>query len=279
MTGHEPRPAGSNVPLIEVTTASSPAPSSAPAGAPPRRRAVLSLSFIAALVLSLAVSAPAAAARPFRLDFYRPGDFVGQTNNVQCVGASMQMMVNMIRSKNDRTAATQLRLQNLARQYSPPRSSAGGTSQPVRRRGASSKGWAFGLSMLGYGPYRVTSTANLSQAVNLAADHMRRTGRPAGLLVWQGAHAWVMSGFEATGDPLTDPTASVTHVFIQDPLYPGGSSRWGRSPRPDTKLTLKQLGSDFVPWRPGRGSGMSGRFVIVLPYLESRPADGRSNLD
>ncbi len=37
-----------------------------------------------------------AASRPIRVDLYAPGVFVSQTNLVQCVGASMQMMLNII---------------------------------------------------------------------------------------------------------------------------------------------------------------------------------------
>jgi hypothetical protein len=33
-------------------------------------------------------------------------DFVAQTNNVQCVGASMQMMLNMLTPGGDQSAAT-----------------------------------------------------------------------------------------------------------------------------------------------------------------------------
>ena len=41
----------------------------------------------------------------FTLDLSARGDFVAQTTFVQCVGASMQMMLNMIRAKDDRTIA------------------------------------------------------------------------------------------------------------------------------------------------------------------------------
>jgi hypothetical protein len=226
-------------------------------------------------------SAPAAPAGPYRMNLYRPGDFVSQTNLVQCVGASMQMMLNMMRPVDDTTAEYQLRLQKLARQWSPRSFPGTEPSAPQRpRRGASSRGWAFGLTRLGYGPYRVTSATTMAEAVRWGAVAMRRTGRPVGLLVWQGAHAWVMSGFEATSDPLTDASAEVTHVYVQDPLYPRVSSAWGPSPAPDSKLALATLDDDFVPWRPGRTNGMSGRFVVVLPLVDPAPFDRRrSNTD
>jgi len=46
------------------------------------------------------------------------------------------------------------------------------------------------------------------------------------------------------------------------------------SPAPDTRLSLKQLAADFVPWRPGRSNGMSGRYVIVMPFPDARPLPG-----
>jgi hypothetical protein len=108
----------------------------------------------------------------------------------------------------------------------------------------------------------------------MAAVAIRRTGRPVGLLMWRGRHAWVMSGFEATGDPLTERDARVTHVYVQDPLYPRTSSVWGRSPAPNTKLSLSQLAGDFLPRRSNLG-GTGGRFTIVMPFPDLRPLDRR----
>jgi hypothetical protein len=246
--------------------------------------ALVAVSAIAAPVTAAAEpepAAPGAPAGPFRMDLYRPGDFVSQTNLVQCVGASMQMMLNMMRPVDDRSAQYQLRLQNLARQWSPRTFGGLEPGAPQRqRRGASSRGWAFVLTRLGFGPYRVTSATTMAEAVRWAAVAMRRTGRPVGLLVWRGAHAWVMSGFEATSDPLTDSSAEITHVYVQDPLYPRTSSVWGPSPEPGAKLPLAALDDDFVPWRPGRSNGMSGRFVVVLPLVDLAPYDRRrSNTD
>src|SRR6478736_6719488 len=59
------------------------------------------------------------APRPFRIDLADRDDFVAQANLVQCVGASMQMMLNIM-GANDRTTRTQARLQTLARDLSGP---------------------------------------------------------------------------------------------------------------------------------------------------------------
>lgn len=193
------------------------------------------------------------------------GDFVAQANFVQCVGASMQMMLNMIQPGRDRTAKTQLQLQRLARAWSGPRPDGG------ERQGASVRGWAAGLNLNGAGPYRLVGERTLEAALRTAARAIAETGKPVGLLVWRGRHAWVMSGFSATADPLTTDRFEVTRAVIHDPLYPHGSAVWGPSPKPGASLTLEQVGRQFVPrrmstrWLSGY-SALAGKYVLVLPY-------------
>jgi hypothetical protein len=225
---------------------------------------------LAIALLALAATLPAAGAASaadtgYRLDVARRGDFVAQTNFVQCVGASMQMMLNITRPKDDRTARTQLRLQTLARSLSPSR------PDGRIRNGASVVGWSAGLNELGAGPYLLVGTATIDEALQLAAIAIRDTGRPVGLLMWQGRHAWVMSGFKATADPRKSGDFRVTGVTVLDPLYPHGSARWGPSPKPGQLLTVAQLGRQFVPRRHGPGAsqwlaGFGGMYVMVLPY-------------
>ena len=217
-----------------------------------------------AFLLALAPASVTAASKPYTLDLGSRADYVGQTNLVQCVGASMQMMLNMIEPGADRSAKTQLRLQKLARKWSPPRLDGG------IRKGASVVGWATGLSLEGAGPYKVIGVDSLEEAMLVAARAMRRTGRPVGLLVWRGRHAWVMSGFHATGDPLI-AGSTVTAALIEDPLHPyGGSSTWGPSPSPGEALTVNEVGRQFVRRRTGFSiwstPDLGGKYVLVLPY-------------
>ena len=217
-----------------------------------------------------AVPSPAAA-RPFRVDLADRNDFVGQTNFVQCVGASMQMMLNVM-GANDRTVRTQARLQALARGLSGP------TREGFQRKGASVRGWTAGLNELGAGPYRMVGADSLEEALQRAARAIRLTGRPVGLLVWAGRHAWVMSGFEATVDPAVSSRFRVTKAVVLDPLYPHGSSRWGASPSPRQAISPATLGRQFVPRRSGTWAGalpggaggslsaFAGKWVIVMPY-------------
>ena len=224
------------------------------------------------LAIALALLAPIAATPPpasassgYALDLAASGDYVAQTDFVQCVGASMQMMVNIASPRDDRSAATQRRLQQLARALSGPR--------PVgrERQGASVRGWTAGLNHLGYGPYRLVGEASLDAALKTAARAIRMTGRPVGLLVWRGRHAWVMSGFRATADPAVTDSFEVTGAYILDPLYPHGSSTWGPSPRPGRAVTPAQVGRQFVARGSGSASSrwlsstLAGRWVLVLP--------------
>jgi hypothetical protein len=183
----------------------------------------------------------------------------------------MQMMINMLAASNDRTASTQLRLQNLARAYSDL------LSPRPNRKGASVWGWAAGLNQLGYGPYRVAGYPTIDEALAAAARSMRFTGRPVGLLMWRGRHAWVMTGFRATADPRATQAFRVTDVNVVDPLYPAVNPTWGPSPAPGQRLTVATLGKQFVRRRttggtsPGAGSTsrnrlLGGPFVIVEPF-------------
>jgi hypothetical protein len=171
----------------------------------------------------------------------------------------MQMMLNMIRPGTDRTASTQRTLQDVARAWSPPRPDGRG------RRGASVVGWAAGLTALGAGPYEVVGAATLEDAALLAAKAIRATGRPAGLLVWRGRHAWVMSGFTSVGDPLITGSR-VTSVIVDDPLYPAVSGAWGKAPAPGSRLTLEELGRQFVPRTSSWWGSFGGEYVVVRPF-------------
>lgn len=242
--------------------------------------ALLSVILLALGALPVAAAEPTPGARadgsgealrPFTLDVADSGDWVNQKNFVQCVGASMQMMLNMIEpDRPDRSATTQARLQDLARRWS------GRRPDGFQRRGASVRGWAAGLNILGAGPYRLAGEETLEEALRTAARAIRDTGKPVGLLVWRGRHAWVMSGFRATADPARTDRFTVTRAIIHDPLYPHGSSVWGMSPPPGSALTPSRVGEWFLPRRNrstsnawagvNRWSTLGGKYVLVLPY-------------
>ena len=212
-----------------------------------------------------AVAAPAARQRTFRVNLAKDGDYVRQTNFVQCVGASVQMMLNIMEPGADRTRKTQRRLQGQARALSGPR------PDGRIRQGAGVFGWAAALNLNDGGRYGVVGADSLNEAMRVAALAIVQHRRPVGLLVWSGRHAWVMSGFESVGDPRTGDFR-VTKAYILDPLHPFGSSAWGPSPDPGTAISVKTVGRQFVRRRthslwnllPGM-QPLSGKYVLVIP--------------
>jgi len=241
----------------------------------PRRHLRLLVAVALAAALTTPAAPPATAAPPavaaadreYRLDLLEPGDFVTQYTDVTCVGASVQTMLNIIRDGADRSRAAQRLAQRTAQQRSNP--------VYVRRSGggASAMGWAYALGRLGGGSYRVRTFPSRMEALRAVATAIRATGRPAGLLVWSGAHAWVVSGFRTTADPATKPGFRIAGLVVSDPWWPRPVSSRGRTLPPGTELTPAELTRHFVLFQRGprrTGSILNGSFVVVLP-VEAAP--------
>jgi hypothetical protein len=190
------------------------------------------------------------------MDLYQRGDYVGELTKVWCLPAAMQTSINIMNPGADTSRKTQASIFKLARSLAP---APDGAAEP--------EGWAEGLTRLGYGHYEVTQQASIKAAIHLAARQVRLTNRPAGLLVWRGAHSWVMSGFTATADPATTNSFVVVAVRIEDVWYPRVSTIWGYSRPPDALVPVGALSADYLPWkRPtGRYPGKDGKFVLVVP--------------
>jgi hypothetical protein len=240
-----PPPTATAVPT--ASPAPLPAPSPAPTPAPTPTPTPLALD-------------PPPGPGKFAMDLYRRGDHVRQGNNSMCVPASMQIMINLMEpGEPDRSRDTQEALYALARSYSPWLTD--------ERGGASSRGWVAGLNDLGYGTFELSAAPTMDEAVRIAARQMRLTGKPVGLLVWDGDHAWVMSGFRSSADPAWTDDYDVTAVWIEDPWSGRVDRTWGRGLAPHTLLTIDELRDDFVPWISFRLEAIFGpnRFIMVLP--------------
>lgn len=237
-------PGIASAPPDAANQADAPAPAAAPVPVPPPVQA----------------PAPALAPvpQPFALNLYREGDFVPQYTFDWCVAASVQMAHNLIDDTGGGTWADsgqQGQLWEMARARSSD-----------SFNGANPFGWAQVLTESGMGPYRVVSIADYGEAVRTAARAIAETGRPVGLVMWSGRHAWVMSGFESLGDPRQIPDFSVTGVHVLDPLYPYGSGQWGPSPVPNSLLTPEELATQFVVREPRRwSSSLPAGYLLVLP--------------
>jgi hypothetical protein len=252
------RPPAVDGPPVPAPT---PAPS-APSALPTRQPAVAvpwNPGPISPAVLASLEPAP----RPgkFRLDLYRDGDHVRQVTMSMCVPASMQMMINIMEAGTpDRSRQTQKELYELARSWSP--------WLTADRGGASARGWAAGLAQLGYGDFALLTLPTMDEALRAAARQMRVSGKPVGLLVWAGKHAWVMSGFKATADPAFTDDYEVTAVWVEDPWFGRTDRTWGTGLAPHTLITADELADKFVTWRSRyylSSDSSVGRFVIVAP--------------
>jgi hypothetical protein len=194
-------------------------------------------------------------AGPFAVNLAQVADFVPQYTFEWCVGASLQMTRSIITGKRTESRRSQRRLWEMARDLT--------VGSPYG--GANPAGWAAALNEMKLGPYRLVSLPTFDAAVRRAARAVAATGRPVGLVMWAGRHAWVMTGFEATGDLRRNGDARVTRVRVMDPLYPHGS-RWGPSPAPNRLVRLETLARQFVMRdRPDYDFGVEPGWLLVLP--------------
>jgi hypothetical protein len=201
----------------------------------------------------------AAEPEPFAMNLYRKGDFVAQYTFELCVGASLQMALNMATDQSRTTRDDQEALWAMARDTS---------FSPFG--GANPRGWTATLNGLGIGPYELVSLPTFDEALAVAAEAIRATRRPVGLVMWRGRHAWVMSGFESTADPRTFDAFTVTGIRVLDPLYPHGSSVWGDSPKPNSLVSPETLAEQFVLRDSTRVNlGVPPGFLLVLPVVSA----------
>ena len=108
------------------------------------------------------------------------------------------------------------------------------------------------------------------------AAALSRTGAPVILLVWRGAHAWVMNGYRADADPRLFADAIITGTYIMDPWYPRISTIWGPSDGPGVFQDAAEMERNFLPWARPEGTypERDGRFLVVQPALVTLPGGG-----
>ena len=191
-------------------------------------------------------------------DVYRTGAFVTQKTDHWCVGASAQMMLNLIRKTHDTTYATQAALMAYARAHE---------TEPASKPGADPRGWANALTHAGAGTYAARTFPSMDAALADAARRLLITGKPVGLTVGFGSHAWVMTGFSANRDPRLTSNFLVTSVDVSGPLYPLQVAKLGYFDlKPDSRLSHAQMAQVFLPYRETQGlKSWLGTWVIVAP--------------
>jgi hypothetical protein len=232
--------------------------------APTTRR----LAGVAGLVLGLALVAglsPADtnAATPFRLDVYFGSGYERQVDNRTCTAASTAMMLNFIAGRD--LGLSQTAILN----YEQPRDALNDKTQ----RGSDPLGWSKALTY--YAPrtgtsftYNWEAYASEGAALKRAARQIAVTRKPVGLAIMNGRHAVVMTGFEASRDPLLGDF-TLTYVWVSDP---SGSSH--------TRYTA--VGSPLNRYleldaTPAYDEAWYGYYVIVAPQ-GTMPVPPRSPL-
>lgn len=155
----------------------------------------------------------------------------------------------------------------------PHTSPSGAQSEAARCRwyrhpikGSDPQGWAAALNHFNGGSgYRVRADYKFQRAIHAAAQRIRLTGHPVGLLVETGNHAWVMSGFKATADPALTNNFTVTAVYVEGPLFPKQQA-YGYDMAPDSRLSMARLRTFFRRYDDRHnGTGWDNHFVTIQP--------------
>ena len=219
------------------------------------------LGVIVAAALLLAI-APVGAARAAPSDWdgtyntYREGVFVTQYTWTWCVGASAQAMLNIIKDTSNTSRKRQRKLVMYAMNNDEHFDSNTGGSDAV--------GFAATLRQHGGGFYQSYGWGSYRKAVRKAAKAIRATGKPVGLLVMGGRHAWVMTGFDATADPARTNNFEITHVYVMGPLYPKQTKGWFDKP-PNTRISWSQFKKPFRRFDDPDSPRFVGYWVTVNP--------------
>ena len=141
--------------------------------------------------------------------------------------------------------------------------------------GVDPQGWTAGLRHFIDDRYRLVASRSFSAGLRSAAANLRRTGLPAALTVSNGGHGWILTGFEATADPLLTDEFEVTSVRVVGPLF-GRQSKNGYDMPPDTKLSAERVAPllHAVAIRPAR-DGLGRQVRLDAAGREGPQAAGR----
>lgn len=196
--------------------------------------------------------------------------FASQVDNTMCAAAGLQIVLAMHGQANT-SDAFQKRLQ-------------GRLDEWESRKDAKAGGWGpaamvEALAAYGVKGYELHAYENRNQSLRDAAAAMVRTGAPAILIAWRGAHTWVMTGFRADGDPTLFDDVRITAINVFDPWYPRVSTIWGPSDPPGTLQDLDEIRRNFLQWERPEGAylGRDGKYLVVIPTIPLRDQRGQGS--
>ena len=208
-------------------------------------------------------AAPPAALLPAwdgSIDLYRDGVFTTQKTWLWCTAAGVQIVRNIVERDNDHSTSGQRRYFDWMRKrnrYDLPESA-----------GVDPQGWTAGLRQFVDDRYRLVASRSFGAGLRSAAANLRRTGLPVALTVSNGNHGWILTGFEATRDPLLTDDFEVTRVRVVGPLF-GRQSKNGYDMPPDTRLSARELRRFFTPWRYAPLAMVwDGKYVSMQPVAK-----------
>jgi hypothetical protein len=194
------------------------------------------------------------------IDLYRDGVFTTQKSWLWCTAAGVQIVRNIVERDDDHTTSGQRRYFEWMRSknhYELPLSA-----------GVDPQGWTAGLRHFVDDRYRLVASRSFGAGLRSAAANLRRTGLPVALTVSNGNHGWILTGFEATADPLLTDDFEVTSVRVVGPLF-GRQSKDGYDMRPNTELSARALRRFFTPWRYAPQAMIwDGKYVSIQPVAK-----------
>jgi hypothetical protein len=240
-----------------------------PARPSPRPARRLFAAAVTAGLLALVAIGPTLAAEPRErsdvvttaverirtVDLFRSSAAVTQYTSYWCVPAAAQTMLNLSMGTSDRSYATQAALYRELR---------AANKYHYSTKGNDVRGWSRVLSAklpAGHG-YADWAFAARGDAYAAIVDSMDRTGRPVGIVVDRGTHAWTVVGFRVRETDGVPGSRVILGFYVVGPL---GSPR---DPWPKAYYTVDQLSTRFTRYHEWQRSVVwEGKFVIVAPVV------------
>jgi PKD repeat protein len=192
------------------------------------------------------------------VQLYSPGIYSKQATMRLCVAASNQMIRNIVFGERRHSTATQKLYNAWGRGHNGYKTPAAAGVDPA--------GWQSMLRRYVDPGYHIFAGGSYGSAIKRAATAIRLTGRPAGVFVMHGIHAWVISGFTATADPAVTNTFKVLTVNVEGPLFGIRPSINGYDPTPNIRMSVSRFSHYLLPFRdPYEPKGWRNKYVVVIP--------------
>jgi len=188
------------------------------------------------------------------MNLYRYSAWSHQATQTWCTGASTQMMLNLVTGASDHASANQGAYVSYALYHSMYWAKGG--------VGAEIDGWANALTAYGAGTYAVAAYTTQDAAFKAAATRMRITGKPVGLVVMAGHHAWVMAGFNSSGDdPARSQNFTLTSIVVMAPDY--GTISY--DPAPGSVESMAYMDTKLTGYTDDFPTIWDGKYAIITP--------------